>query len=123
MKRVKYLMMLLVMTLAVSSCGFESNDFLGTWESFAYFDGYEEIGLYDYERVSYSFYNDGTGFYVQNNLRTQFYWDEYSHGHLYLRHSDGLTEHFYYRYDRGDMLVSGDRSFSTYTVFAFTGRY
>ena len=61
MKRVKYLMMLLVMTLAVSSCGFESNDFLGTWESFAYFDGYEEIGLYDYERLTYSVSSGGSG--------------------------------------------------------------
>ena len=119
-------MMLLVMTLAVSSCGFEKNDyldFLGTWDSYAYFDGYDEYELYNSERVSYSFYDDGTGFYIQNNLRTQFYWDEISRGYLRLHHSDGLTEDFYFRFDRGDMLVSDSRSFYTYYVFAYAGRY
>ncbi|MBO4870782.1 MAG: hypothetical protein J5565_02220 [Muribaculaceae bacterium] len=123
MKTLKYLTMLLLMTFAVNSCGFEEDDFLGTWESYAEYNGYEEYELYDYERVIYAFYNDGTGFYTQSGRRTQFYWDELSRGHLYLRHSDGLTEDFFYRFDRGDMLVSTDRSFRTYQVFAYIGRY
>lgn len=118
------MLLLFTLTVAMSGCSWEDDNFLGTWESFAYSDGYNEYELSYYERVTYSFYNDGTGFYVQNNgLRTQFYWTEYSRGHLYLRHSDGLTQDFYYRFDRGDMIMSESPGFYTYTVLRYRGHY
>ena len=91
MKTAKYLFTLLLMSVMLSGCEFDDrDDFLGTWESYAECDGYEEYEQYAYERTTYSFYADGTGYYIQNNLRTTFYWDRLSSRHLYLRHSDGL---------------------------------
>ena len=118
MKTLKYMAMLLLMTFALSGCGFDEDDFLGTWESYAEYDGYEEYELYDYERESYTFYNDGTGIYVHNNIPSYFRWTELSRGHLLLQHDNYLDEDFFYRFDRGDMLVCTDRMFHTYRVFA-----
>lgn len=124
MKTVKYLIVLLLMSVMLAGCEFDDRDeFLGTWDSFAYFDGYDEYEQYDYERTTYAFYADGTGYYIQDNLRTTFYWDRMSSRHLYLRHSDGLVEDFYYRFDRGDMLVSADPSFHYYTVYRYVGTW
>ncbi|GEM_PF-3098927 len=124
MKTAKYLFTLLLMSVMLSGCEFDDrDDFLGTWESYAECDGYEEYEQYAYERTTYSFYADGTGYYIQNNLRTTFYWDRLSSRHLYLRHSDGLVEDFYYRYDRGDMLVSADPTFYTYIIYRYVGTW
>ena len=129
MKTLQRLTLLVLVALSLNACNWDDDDFLGTWESYAYCDGYDEYELYDYERVVYAFYNDGTGYYSQYDsyynrwYTTDFRWDEYSHGHLYLRHSDGLTEDFYYRFDHGDMLVSESPSMYTYTVFSYQGRH
>ena len=124
MKTIKYLFALALMSVMLTGCGLDDKDeFLGTWESYAFCDGYEEFEQYDYERMTYCFYDDGTGYYIQGTIRTTFYWDKMSGRHLYLRHSDGLTEDIYYRFDRGDMLMSGEPSFHTYTVFQYVGTW
>ncbi|MBQ7691517.1 MAG: hypothetical protein IJT30_10075 [Muribaculaceae bacterium] len=123
MKTLNRLAILLLMAVALVSCEWEDDDFLGAWESYAYNDGHGEYELYDNDRSTYVFYSDGTGYYSQWNFSTDFRWSEYSYGHLVLHHSDNLVEDFYYRFDRGDMLVSGDRSFYTYTVFSYRGRH
>ncbi|MBO7609393.1 MAG: hypothetical protein J6S96_04245 [Muribaculaceae bacterium] len=124
MKTVKYLFTLLMLSVMLSGCGWDDReDFLGTWESYAYCDGYDEYEQYDYERVTYAFYDDGTGYYIQESLRTTFYWDRIGSRHLRLRHSDGLTEDFYYRFDRGDMLMSSNNSFHEYLVFRYIGTW
>ena len=123
MKTLQRLTLVLVLALALGACRWEDDDFLGTWESYAYFDGYDEYELYLDERSTYSFYRDGTGFYSQLGYRNEFVWDEYNRGHLYLRHSDGDVEDFYYKFSRGDMLVSPTPSFRTYTVFRYRGSH
>lgn len=129
MKTLKRLTLLMILALAFSGCDWEDDDFLGTWESYAYYDGWDEFELYNDERCSYSFYRDGSGRYTQIDpvtrryYSTDFIWDEYSRGHLYLRHSDGEVEDFYYRFSRGDMLVSSSPSFHTYYVFSYRGNH
>lgn len=111
-----------VMAMSLSSCDerFWRDDVLGTWGLIAYSDEYNEysVGYHDYMYEEYVFYEDGSGFYTSNSgVRTQFYWDEYSSRHLVLKHSDGMVEDFYYRYDRGDLVMSHDPSFVYYYVY------
>ena len=124
MKKFYITMTVLLMGVCLSGCNWTDDDFLGTWESYAYYDGYEEYNIYGIDRVRYTFYDDGTGLYVQNNgLRTHFEWHEYRYGHFYLRHSDGLTEDLYYRFDRGDLIMSDSPNFYTYTVYRYSSYY
>ena len=129
MKTLQRLTWLLLLAVLVGGCELVEDDFLGTWESYAYYDGYEETGLYPDEYCTYAFFRDGTGIYSRQNsingrmYETDFRWQELSRGHLYLRHSDGEVEDFYYRFRGGDMLVSSTPSFHTYMIYAYRGRH
>ena len=99
--------------------------FYGTWESISFVqNGIEySIGYGDYE--TYSFFDDGTGIYT-NELggRMDFYWDEYDYDQLKLRYFNGETVWVYYRFDRGDLLMTRDASWWNYWVYRYTsGRY
>ena len=124
MKTVKCLFTLILVSIMLTGCGFDDrDDFLGTWESYAYCDGYAEYELYDDEVVSYAFYEDGMGYYIQGNLRTTFEWYREGRNHLRLRHSDGLVEDLYYRFDGRDMLISNESYFDHYYVMAYVGTW
>ena len=115
----KHLLVLLVVSVMLSGCGFEDDyeEILGMWDSFAFYDGYEEYEQNEYERDTYTFYRDGTGIYLHGTTRTSFSWEMVGNRHVFLRHSDLMDEDFYYRFDGRYMLVSGDRYFNTYTVY------
>ena len=105
MKTLKYLFTLLLVSITLTGCGFDDReDFLGTWESYIYCDGYDEYELYPDERVTYTFYEDRMGYYTQGNLSIPFEWYKEGRNHLILRYSDGLTEDFFYQFDGPDMI-------------------
>lgn len=114
--------MIALVTLVFTSCEirefYDDAPFLGTWEAVQYGEGRYERNLYPDEYHRYVFYRDGTGVYSQSDgLRTRFTWDERYPDRLYIHHSDGLDEYYYYDFDERYLLLSQQSNFYTYFVY------
>ncbi|MBR5102622.1 MAG: hypothetical protein IK092_05815 [Muribaculaceae bacterium] len=120
MKKIYHLLIVALLVPLFSACDeFDTAPYLGTWGLVAYGEnGHEWEASYGSDYEEYVFYDDWTGFFSNGmGVRTQFYYDERGSRHLYLRHSDGITEDIYYRFDRGYMIMSNNSSFYSYRVY------
>lgn len=126
MKKIYSSLILLIMMMAVSSC--EINDYdselLGRWQLVAILDnGYEyEPTAREYEE--YTFYRGGSGLYYNDfGVRVDFWWDQHGYDRVDIRYSDGApTEHLYYGFSRGDLVLYDNYSRRTGRIFRYAGR-
>lgn len=130
MKKLYYIMLLAVMSIAMTSCdGWDSpyyvDDIVGSWESYYGHDGYVEYDIMGYDVVRYDFYANHTGRYTYYSYYglsyVDFDWDTYGN-RLYIRYYDGDSEYLYYGYDRaGYLIMALDSRFYRYTVYRPSG--
>ncbi len=130
MKKLYYIMLLAVMSFAMTSCdGWDSpyyvDDIVGSWESYYGHDGYREYDIMGYDVVRYDFYANHTGRYTYYSYYglsyVDFDWETYGN-RLYIRYDGGDSEYLYYGYDRaGYLIMALDSHFYRYTVYRPSG--
>ena len=122
MKKIFSLLTLAVMSVMLTSC-FDNDGphydpaFIGPWETVSYVKGNFEYPITPASWHRYVFYRDGTGYYEQDDLRTQFFWDEIGPDRIEMRHSDGVVERRYWDVVRGELLLSQSYDFYDYYVY------
>ena len=126
MKRIGYYMTALALMLVLSACDEDWFDSLtGRWELISVVEHGHEYTTQDYD--VYVFDHDGRGYYEdQNGYRYEFWWTDNGYGNnrsVRIEYYDGLEDMFYYDFDRGDLLLSYDRSFRSYRVYRSRGHY
>ena len=132
MKKIYFIGMLALLSMAVSSCSdwdspYYVDDIVGSWVSEYGSDGYGSYDIRGYDVVRYDFYYNGTGRYTYYSYYGLDYvdFDWYTRGNrLYISYYDGDYENLYYGYDNyGYLILSLDRHFHRFTAYRHSNTY
>lgn len=126
MKKIYLMTMLMLLSMAVTSCSdldspYYVDDVVGTWVSEYGHDGYGSYDILGYDVVRYDFYYNYTGRYTYYSAFGLAYVDfdwETRGDMLFIRYYDGDFENLYYGFDDyGYLILSLDRYFYQYTAY------
>lgn len=122
-QRLGLLFALLAITIGLNSCVDEPYypyaELAGSWYAYSSVEGNVEVPIYadTYDQYEFSDY-DYRGYYTSNQVRTEFVYEYIGPHHIYIRHSDGFSEDFFWQFDGEYLLVSSDPSFYRYRVYS-----
>lgn len=121
MRKLYSILVLAVLMLSLNSCDERHryhDPILGSWEAVSYVEGNYEYNINPQAYHRYSFYEDGTGIYVDDRgYRYDFIWDYGGSYQLRLRYHDGSVDWLYYDFDGRYLLLSTDYDFFSYYVY------
>ncbi len=123
MKKIYSLLTIVTLMVTLTGCGndYRYSDLLGRWELVSVIENEYEYELERGEYEEYTFYDNGTGIYLNEfGTRVDFYWDEYSRK-VDIRFSDGIIEHLYYEFDRDYLILYDTSSRRNGRVFRYAG--
>lgn len=133
MKKIYHIATLLLVMLALNSCGDEprwyEDDIIGHWTAEYYYDGNHFFNLAAYDVDHFTFYRGGTGRYEGYDdyghlYYTDFDWDFFGRDQIEISFYEGGRRsylRYYYDWDRdGYLLLSESPNFYTYIGYRYS---